>query len=317
MAIINESFIKFLEKGLQAAAKQKTLETLGDRSTYVGSSDVGQCPRKAYLSKVSPKEYSLEQNIIFARGHNAELIVRDAFLGNKTPFKEQVEVQGKDEFVFVKTHIDFLAEFKEESVVVECKSTNSLPSEPYASWVKQVILQIGLLKEQGVNCNRGIIVALNVNNGEHTAFNVEFSQSLYELSLKRAKDIWKHLQNGTEPQGEVSPICSFCSYRSNCEALLKDSHDLPDELVQDAKEFAHVQSVQKELTKKSDALKLKLIEFMSAAELKKVSVDDIVLSKTEYQGRIGVDTKRLQSEYPEIFENLKTQGKPYSVLKVS
>ena len=63
-------FIEFLTKNLRKAVKLDTESSLGDRSTYVGASDVTSCLRKAYLSKIQPVEHSLEQMIIFERGHN-------------------------------------------------------------------------------------------------------------------------------------------------------------------------------------------------------------------------------------------------------
>lgn len=42
--------LDFLKVGLE-----NTDSGLGDRSLYVGSSDVGQCPKKSFLSKTRPK----------------------------------------------------------------------------------------------------------------------------------------------------------------------------------------------------------------------------------------------------------------------
>ena len=42
---------------------------LGDRTEYVGASDVGQCPRKVVLPKTQPVPYDLQTLIRFERGN--------------------------------------------------------------------------------------------------------------------------------------------------------------------------------------------------------------------------------------------------------
>ena len=42
-----------LQAALQQLASQQTVETLGDRSTYLGASDIGSCPRKTILTKLN------------------------------------------------------------------------------------------------------------------------------------------------------------------------------------------------------------------------------------------------------------------------
>ena len=45
---------------------------LGDRTEYVGASDVGQCPRKVILSKTQPLPHDLQTLIRFERGNLVE-----------------------------------------------------------------------------------------------------------------------------------------------------------------------------------------------------------------------------------------------------
>ena len=49
-------FIELLRQGLM---KLNNKGDLGDRSTYVGSSDVAGCPRKIVLSKTEPPDHEL------------------------------------------------------------------------------------------------------------------------------------------------------------------------------------------------------------------------------------------------------------------
>ena len=53
---------------LRKLAKQHTEETLGDRSNYLGASDIGYCPRKVILEKINPTEHDLATLLRFERG---------------------------------------------------------------------------------------------------------------------------------------------------------------------------------------------------------------------------------------------------------
>lgn len=57
-----EGLRALIRQGLQAVSQQSTAAHLGDRSTYVGMSDIGQhweCPRAALARKVMPTPNSL------------------------------------------------------------------------------------------------------------------------------------------------------------------------------------------------------------------------------------------------------------------
>ena len=52
-----------LQTALQQLALQHTVEMLGDRTTYLGASDIGTCPRKTILSKLKTPEADLVTRI--------------------------------------------------------------------------------------------------------------------------------------------------------------------------------------------------------------------------------------------------------------
>ena len=67
-----EGLRALIRQGLQAVAHNDTLAHLGDRSRYVGMSDIGQhweCPRAALARKVLPTADSLDRLLILQRGH--------------------------------------------------------------------------------------------------------------------------------------------------------------------------------------------------------------------------------------------------------
>jgi CRISPR-associated exonuclease Cas4 len=91
---------------LRNLSKQHTEETLGDRRSYLGASDIGQCSRKVVLERISPKEHDLTTLLRFERGHMAEEIVAKVFTtAGFTNFKRQVEIKVNSEDVpFPGTH---------------------------------------------------------------------------------------------------------------------------------------------------------------------------------------------------------------------
>lgn len=94
--------------GLQKFAKQHTLTTLGDRSSYLGASDIGYCPRKVILDRLHPAEHDLATLLRFQRGHMAEDIVANAMTAaGYDNFDRQVEVIASGTTP-IKVHIDFV-----------------------------------------------------------------------------------------------------------------------------------------------------------------------------------------------------------------
>ena len=71
-----EGLRALIRQGLQAVAHKDTLAHLGDRSTYIGMSDIGQhweCPRAALARKVLPTTNSLERLL--------KMCIRDRHIG--------------------------------------------------------------------------------------------------------------------------------------------------------------------------------------------------------------------------------------------
>ena len=59
----------FINKNLPKVLAKETASSLGDRSKYIGASDIGGCLRKSFLSKQQKTEYDIAQHIVFERGH--------------------------------------------------------------------------------------------------------------------------------------------------------------------------------------------------------------------------------------------------------
>ena len=189
--------------------------TYSYRSQYVGASDIGQCLKKSYLSKFDKEDFDFEQLLIFERGHVAEGIFikglenspkKDAFT-----FTKQVEFVGKDEWSFIRTHLDLHVSFPREDVAVEGKTFRTeLPDgKPRLSWVYQNHIQMWLASESTGRKTRGIIAAIDLNTAKRHEFPVVFSEILLQQAKERALKLWNAMQSRTEPEGEISD-CATC-----------------------------------------------------------------------------------------------------------
>lgn len=306
------ALLKFLEIGLR-----NTDSGLGDRSKYVGSSDIGQCPKKSYLSKKKGETHSLKQLLVFERGHVAEGIVRNGLINNPSSvsFQEQVEVEGLAlDTKFIKTHIDFVVEFPNEHVVVECKTISSpLPyGAPRESWIYQVQLQIGLLQQKSKKKVRGLIVAFDLNTGDAFEFDVEFNKALYDIAIKRANRLWQAVQSRKEPKGEISDLCAYCPFSSQCDTLQKNGMQMPREIEAMALKVKEFSSTEKEIK----AAKANLKAFLEVANASKLVGEKLTLTMINRKGSPKVSLSELKNKYPEIVNNVTVDSSGYSYVKI-
>ena len=304
------NFLKFLEIGL----KNKD-SGLGDRSKYIGSSDIGQCLKKSYFSKTIGENHKLKQLLIFERGHVAEGIVRNGLLNHpaKPSFKEQVEISGlTPDTKFIKTHIDFLVEFPNEDVVIECKSISSLIDSARESWVYQVQLQLGLLQQRSKRRVRGLIVAFDLNTGDAFEFDVLPNKGLYDTAIKRANRLWQAVQNKEEPEGEIGNLCSFCTFKDQCNTLRKNGTKMPSEIEAMALRVKELLSKEKEIK----ALKSNLKSFMEISDCKKLIGENITISMIDRKGTPKVSLNELRKKYPEIANKVTVETSGYSYIKI-
>jgi len=146
-----EGLRALIRQGLQAVSQQNTTAHLGDRSTYVGMSDIGQhweCPRAALARKVLPSADSLERLLILQRGHWFESGVGQALASLGLNVLPQLEITWQHQSVPIKAHLDFVLIWGapvNAIRILEVKSTDKLPDTPHDSHLLQLHGQIGLL----------------------------------------------------------------------------------------------------------------------------------------------------------------------------
>jgi hypothetical protein len=146
-----EGLRALIRQGLQAVSRQNTAAHLGDRSTYVGMSDIGQhweCPRAALARKVLPTADSLARLLILQRGHWFESGVGQALVSLGLHVLPQLEINWQHQGVPIKAHLDFVLVWGapvNAIRILEVKSTDKLPDSPHDSHLLQLHGQIGLL----------------------------------------------------------------------------------------------------------------------------------------------------------------------------
>jgi hypothetical protein len=143
--------LDILETGLLRHGVQRTKAALGDRSAYIGMSDIAKaadCLRAAVANKISAyTETSLEKQLRLHRGHWFESGIMEAFTAAGQSFLYQLAVSTVHNGVTIKGHLDFVFIGPAGQVrVVELKSCERLPETAYASYEMQLFGQLGLLE---------------------------------------------------------------------------------------------------------------------------------------------------------------------------
>ena len=166
--IKSQGLIRLLTQGLLAHGEQKTASELGDRSRYIGMSDIGkgmECMRAAVASKLGisavpaasavggfPSEdmaRALGRQIILQRGHWQEYGIDKALTATGVKRVTQLEISVEHNGVPIKAHLDFTLVWGGQRPAVrilELKSNERIPESLYASYEAQLYGQVGLLK---------------------------------------------------------------------------------------------------------------------------------------------------------------------------
>ena len=157
------ALLAILAQGLQRHAEIATAATLGDRSRYIGLSDIGRgldCLRATVAGKIpsanspfTPSDHdqsaTLSRQLTLQRGHCFESLVGQALAAHRLNTLHQLEIDVVHQGTPIKAHLDFVlvGDAPGPTVrILECKSTKRLPETLYASYESQVYGQVGLLK---------------------------------------------------------------------------------------------------------------------------------------------------------------------------
>lgn len=307
----------FLGKAVHAHSEKNSAH-LGDRSKYIGASDIAACARKAVMSKLYPVPHSTKQLLIFARGHAAQAMYADIFRAGGATFEEEAELVHPD-FPHLKCHIDFLFTSKARLHVVEVKSTDGIPEEPYSSWVDQLHFQMGLAHLRFGNDVEigGSILCVDLNTGEYKEFNsYKPNVEIFNYLTEKGNAMWEAVQTGSLDGIPHEPglLCDHCSHRTGCPSLSK-AIELPEEVAEIADLYEKLGQKKKLIDGEMETLKDDLLYFTGQRSFKGTA-GNLLLATTYFPVGETVDSKKLKSEYPEAFKACKKAKKAYTKLEV-
>ncbi len=159
----SQGLMTLLAKGLLESSAQRTASSLGDRSQYIGMSDIGralECPRAAVGQKLFGNGHDQQQDqhavqamigkqLRLQRGHWFEAGMAQIFRQQRLPVIEQLEIVTSYQQVPIKAHLDFVfvsAVGQPTVRILELKSCEKIPKTLYSSYETQVYGQVGLLR---------------------------------------------------------------------------------------------------------------------------------------------------------------------------
>lgn len=143
--------LEVLRQGLERYGQRQTQTMLGDRTAYIGMSDIGryaECPRAALAGKLLPPEASLERLLTLQRGHWFEDGVGQCLHALGLHVLPQLEIRHVYQGASIRAHLDFTLVWEQSRPAVrilEVKSMEQLPADPYAAHELQISGQLGLL----------------------------------------------------------------------------------------------------------------------------------------------------------------------------
>jgi len=143
-------------------------------------------------------------------------------LGNEVHLKlaEVLESEGCEVEVSVglqlggfklRGRVDALCPERDGEVVIEFKSVNELPAEPYQSHLLQLQAYLLMLKLE-----LGYLVYLSRSSGRVKVFRVGRDSRALKQLVERAKQYHKALAEQMPPPPERGPWCSGCPYTLSC-----------------------------------------------------------------------------------------------------
>jgi len=146
------ALLDVFRQGLQVSGERETLTMLGDRSSYIGMSDIGRyadCPRAAVASKLHPQPSSLERLLTLQRGHWFEAGVGQCLKALNLHTLPQLEISFTWQGTPIRSHLDFTLVWDASTPAVrilEVKSMEKLPDRPYPAHEIQIQGQVDLLR---------------------------------------------------------------------------------------------------------------------------------------------------------------------------
>jgi len=318
---------QFLAKTIQALGKSNSSH-LGDRSQYIGASDISGCPRKAVLSRQAPSQHSPTTQLRFAWGHLSQELFSRLFELGRLKFIEEVEIIHPQN-PRIRCHIDFLFKGKDGRYhVVEKKATKDIPAEPYQSWVDQLQFQMGMLKRfyvEAKNCVIGgsVLAASplpkedpkSLVNGVKEFNSFTPNDLVFDHLMKKADHILAAIDGKEEARCEPSLLCGTCPYNSNCPSRQMSNFVMPNDVIDVAKAYLDLNEEKKKLEADVNRLKEELLKY-TGNSFQGIH-NGIAIKSYTVKDSVTVGSKKLKNDFPEAYKACTKPKSGYTKLEVS
>lgn len=325
------------QPGLQIALQSRLEQNvrLGDRSQYIGASEIGTCLRRVVCSKLYPEPFDQASmgRMLAGKAMENEVVqlVRIALNGRlRNTGRVQLDLQHST--LPFRAHPDgrIIGGNPEEDGVLEVKTASSATFKRFqadglpANYISQVQAQMGLS-----NLSWALVVLVSRENlAEMGTFKIEFDPEHFALLERRATLAAKVLGDTEfldQLAGETgNGYCHNCPYSSQCGAFQAKRNagkrgEIPEvtrlqlecQLEELASLEANVGPMQERVTELRDQVKVALLNTGANKVLLENGIVQIVDSS-----RSSLDGKALQREAPEVFARFQKLSM-FSTLRIT
>lgn len=280
-------------------------DELGDRSMYVGASDLNHdCIRSVVLSKADKGKIDIQQGIYYERGHIAEDMISKVFSECGIPHMRQVELIHP-KYAFLKAHTDFMLFDGKMILVIEVKTGPIRKNDSF--WKRQLHMQIGMTKIIYPDYEvRGMILDIDLTEGQLEVFEGYLpDKEEYLISLKKGLKIWQVMQDPGIEDGfaRKTPLCGWCGHIAACPAFDDSEVTFIDceEIASKCADFDQIKTDKKVAETAYYKLKRQIESFVQGFKDlgPPVNINGWIVNPISRKRR-DVDSERLKADYPDI-----------------
>jgi hypothetical protein len=256
----------FLLEAIGSYNKLRSRNSLGDRSLYIGASDIASafgCERRVLLDKFGglQETRSPESTLVLERGHWVEAGIGEAIAARVKQTVFNLSITGKTEGgTPISIHPDIVCVCKTKVLVFEIKSVGTIPSKVRTEHQSQLHIQMGVMsrmwnsnafstpwnRERPCSFPELLKGRYGIENVSASPLPIEgyvvyvsdkalrtsppqyVQENILDVLLNKADRLWA-LRTSPE-QGLVAkgiyPLCDYCAHCAGCPAFA--STDVPE-----------------------------------------------------------------------------------------
>jgi len=294
------------EKLFDQAIYEYKSQDLGDRTQYVGASEIGCCPRMVYLKKLA--EDKAKTTGSQARGHFTENAVVRMLKEDGTDIRWYGKRQKHLQVSALHTHVDgILYASKHPVATLEVKSID--PRGFYSEitiprkWIGQVYAEMGLAHLRfDERITEGKLILVDASNYENRlAYRFQYSPEKFNALVEKAKWLVGCIAIGDEPKPDQDDFdCKYCPFKADCSAYQppEDAEDVYEHIEDDELDKWAVGFVEAKNTVKT--LQDKIKKRLNELKKKKVILPNSKINWYPTTKRI-VDVDLLRRKAPDTY----------------